>query len=225
VRWYGRTDRSARLDEAVLNDLRERQRRRCTLSLTQIRGSARKVEIAADHHAQVPDRLATQIGLEHSSDLQGRRARCRRARSWATPSMHSWFGQFSEPQGNPARCRSACRRREASGSCAGAFAAAVAGMAASACRAVTQTATGQLLLPHGSPLACSCACASALRRALARRRRSRSGAQISQPRFLQIRPREWAIACSCSGVGGGPSVTAFVERLGFSLVGARGTGC
>ena len=176
---------------------------------------------------QVVDRLDTQIGLAHSSDLQGRRARCRRARSCANPSTHTWLGQLSNPQGNPARCRSPCRRSASPESSFGSSARCSAGAAvtSSACRALTQAGTGQLLLPHGSPFACACACASAFRRAFARRRRSRSGAQISQPFFLQIRPRECAIACSCFGVGAGSSAAAFVEGRGFPLCGARGTGC
>lgn len=177
---------------------------------------------------QVLDLLATQIGIVHSSDLQGRRARCRRARSSAKASMHSWLGQLSMPHGSPARCRSAWRRSASPDSSRGSSAPSTtgaAGGAMSACRAVTHTGTGQLLLPHGSPFAWCWACASALRCAFFSRRASRSGAQISQPRCLQIRPREWASACCCFGVIGGSSAASFVDRLGCSLVGARGTGC
>ena len=38
---------------------------------------------------QVPDRLATQIGLSQLVDRHGLRARCRRARSCAKPSLHT----------------------------------------------------------------------------------------------------------------------------------------
>jgi hypothetical protein len=42
-------------------------------------------------------------------------------------------------------------------------------------------------------------------------------------RILQIRPREWAMACCCFGVGGCVSAGAFVERVAVSCCGGRGT--
>ena len=174
------------------------------------------------------------MGFAQSRDLQGRRARCRRARSWANPSMHTWLGQVSDPHGRPARCRSPCRRSAApEWSVAPSVAPSVTWsatawdgtwVAGSACRALTQVGTGQLLRPHGSPFPWAWACASALRCAFFRRRRSRSGAHVSQPRTLQIRPREWAVACSCFGVSRGSSAAIFGERPGCPPFGARGTG-
>lgn len=171
-------------------------------------------------------RLDTQIGLSHRADLHGLRARCRRARSCAKPSTHSRFGQPSNPHGNPTRWRSVCRRSDSLKSSASArFATVAVGFAAFACRDSTQTAIRQLALPQGSPFACSCAWASAFRAAFFRRRLSRSGAQISHVRNLQMRPRECAIDRCCSGVTGGSSATTLVERCGLSPAGGRGTGC